>query len=129
MNGKYLLDTNIIVGLFAKEPKIHTHIAKAEEILIPCIAVGELYYGAWKSKHKEKNLEQLDEFTGSNTILACNTDTAKIYGNIKNQLKEKGLPIPENDIWIAAIARQYTLTLATKDAHFNAIENLKIENW
>ena len=62
-------------------------------------------------------------------MLPCNTDTARIYGDIKNSLKEKGQPIPENDIWIAAIAQQYTLTLATKDIHFEAVENLKVEIW
>ena len=63
------------------------------------------------------------------TVLACDTDTARIYGDIKNRLKEKGQPIPENDIWIAAIAQQYTLILITKDTHFDLVENLKIESW
>jgi tRNA(fMet)-specific endonuclease VapC len=44
-------------------------------------------------------------------------------------LREKGQPIPENDIWIAAIAQQHDLTLVTKDAHFNVIDHLKIEKW
>ena len=51
------------------------------------------------------------------------------YGKIKNQLKEKGQPIPENDIWIAAIAQQYDLTLVTDDLHFDTITGLKIEKW
>jgi tRNA(fMet)-specific endonuclease VapC len=37
--------------------------------------------------------------------------------------------IPENDIWIAAAARQYDLTIITKDEHFGFIENLKTTNW
>lgn len=49
--------------------------------------------------------------------------------NIKTLLREKGQPIPENDIWIAAIAEQHGLTLVTKDAHFDAIDHLKIEKW
>ena len=42
---------------------------------------------------------------------------------------EEGQPIPENDIWIAAIAQQHDLTLVTKDVHFDAIDRLKIEKW
>ncbi len=50
-------------------------------------------------------------------------------GKIKNYLRQKGLPIPENDIWIAATARQYNLTLVSRDAHFGNIENLHVESW
>lgn len=62
-------------------------------------------------------------------IVGCDEVTARHYGEIKNQLKENGRPIPENDIWIAAIAQQYDLTLVTRDKHFNAVANLSIEAW
>lgn len=129
MNGKYLLDTNIIISIFAKDPQIHNRLANAEEVFIPCIAIGELCFGAYKSLKIEENLARIDEFAINNTVLACDTDTARIYGDIKNRLKEKGQPIPEKDIWIAAIAQQYTLILITKDTHFDLVENLKIESW
>lgn len=86
-------------------------------------------FGAYKSLKVRKNLARIDEFTINNTVIACNTDTAKRYGEIKNRLKEKSQPIPENDIWVAAIAQQYALTLITKDTHFELVENLKIELW
>lgn len=98
-------------------------------MFIPCIAIGELYFGAYKSLNVQENFSRIDEFALNNTVLACNTDTAKRYGDIKNRLKEKGQPIPENDVWIAAIAQQYALTLVIKDAHFDVVENLKIESW
>ena len=129
MNGKYLLDTNIIISLFAKDPRIHNRIAAAAEVFIPCIAIGELYFGACKSAKTQENTSRIDEFALNNTILSCNTETAMNYGKIKNQLKEKGQPIPENDIWIAAIAQQYDLTLVTDDVHFDAITGLKVEKW
>jgi tRNA(fMet)-specific endonuclease VapC len=56
-------------------------------------------------------------------------NTARSYGKIKNQLKVKGSPIPENDIWIAALADQYQLLLITRDKHFNNIEAISIETW
>ena len=52
-----------------------------------------------------------------------------MYGVIKQALREKGRPIPENDIWIAAIAQQYGLTLVTRDDHFTAIDGLTLEKW
>lgn len=126
MNGKYLLDTNIIIALFAKDPRIHALIAEAEEVSIPCIAIGELYFGAYKSAKIQNNVARIDEFVLSNTILSCNSETAKRYGDIKNRLKEKGQPLPENDMWIAAIAEQHALALVTNDSHFDSIENLEL---
>jgi tRNA(fMet)-specific endonuclease VapC len=51
------------------------------------------------------------------------------YGAIKNHLRAKGRPIPENDIWIATAAKQHQLTLVTRDGHFQAIEGLLVEQW
>jgi len=129
MNGKYLLDTNIIIALFAKDPQIRGRIVKAEEIFVPSIALGELYFGAYKSAKIEDNLDRIYDFALNNTVLACDNEIAKKYGSIKKWLKDKGQPIPENDIWIAAIAQQYGLTLVSNDSHFDVIENLSVEKW
>ena len=129
MNGRFLLDTNIIIALFANDPKIHKRIADSSEIFVPCIAIGELYFGAYKSGRIKENQDLIDEFAKSNSVLPCNSETAKRYGEIKNRLKERGRPIPENDIWIAAIAQQYVLTLVSRDVHYEAVENLKVEVW
>ena len=129
MDGRYLLDTNVIISLFAGVPHIHDRVAKAIEVFVSSVAVGELYFGAYKSLRPEENVSLIDEFTLHNTVLACDAFTAKKYGDIKNRLKEKGSPIPENDIWIAATAQQYALTLLTKDSHFKEVEDLSIETW
>jgi tRNA(fMet)-specific endonuclease VapC len=129
VNGRVLFDTNIIIALFSKDPVITSRITNALEVFIPCIAIGELYFGAYKSNRVKENQSFIDEFCLNNTILQCNADTAKMYGEIKNYLKEKGQPIPENDIWIAAIARQYSLTLVTRDKHFTNLANLQVEIW
>lgn len=128
MNGKkFLLDTNIIIALFAGDENICKFLEKSSEIFIPVIAVGELYFGFLKSKRTKENISVLEKFLLSNTVLSCDSMTAKFYGEIKRILREKGQPIPENDIWIAAIAKQYNLTLATRDNHFKFVDNLHIE--
>lgn len=104
MSGRYLLDTNAIISLIAKDPVTRAHLSAASEVFIPSIAVGELYFGAHKSMKVQENISRIEEFALSNTVLPCDEDTAMRYGEIKNQLKAKGQPIPENDIWIAAIA-------------------------
>lgn len=37
--------------------------------------------------------------------------------------------MPDNDIWIAATAIQYDITLAARADHFNWIDGLKVEQW
>ena len=76
-----------------------------------------------------QNIERIAELVATTTILGTDADTALYYGQVKTELRQKGRPIPENDIWIAAIALQYDLTLITRDAHFEYIENLLTEEW
>ena len=131
MSGKnYLLDTNIVIGLFANEASIIEKIkSHPSGIFIPSIVLGELFYGAEQSSKKEENRKKIDALAQASLILECDLHTAQLYGKIKSQLKVKGAPIPENDIWIAALAQQHRLTLVSRDKHFNSIEALHIENW
>jgi tRNA(fMet)-specific endonuclease VapC len=129
MSGRYLLDTNIIIALFASEASVINNLAQADEIFISIIALGELYFGARKSGRSEKNLERIEEFAASSTIIECDASTARQYGDVKNKLRIKGRPLPENDVWIAALALQYGLTLVTRDAHFQEVESLQAISW
>ncbi len=96
---------------------------------MPSIAIGELYYGAWKSQRVQENLGCIDELVGGSIVLGCGIEVARRYGEIKNVLRLKGRPIPENDLWIAAIALEHALTLVTRDAHFNEVATLRAEIW
>ena len=129
MSGKCLLDTNIVIAIFSRDEAVMTELAKSREIFIPSVVLGELYYGAQKSAHKKENTAVIDKFASANTILACDLDTARQYGKIKESLLAKGRPIPDNDIWIAAIAFQHHLPLVTRDLHFNEIKGLAIKSW
>ena len=129
MNGKYLLDTNIVIALFSSDVLVTDHLKDADEIFVPSIVIGELYYGAQKSQRVQENIERIDEFVSENAILICDAETAKMYGLIKDGLRQKGRPIPENDIWIAALGTQHDLTLVSRDGHFEEVETLKLEKW
>lgn len=129
MNGRFLLDTNIVIALFARESSVQARLTNASEIFVPAIVLGELYYGAYKSARVTLNIARINEFAARSSILLCDGVTAQKYGQIKNSLQLKGRPIPENDIWIAAIALQYNFILVTRDQHFFAVEELLIEEW
>jgi tRNA(fMet)-specific endonuclease VapC len=91
--------------------------------------LGELFYGASKSTNVKDNIERIKNFADYTSILSCDSETAMFYGIIKNQLKLIGKPIPENDIWIASIAKQHKLTLITRDDHFKFVEEISTEMW
>jgi tRNA(fMet)-specific endonuclease VapC len=129
MSGSFLLDTNIVIGLFAGEESILAQLKQSDEIFIPSIALGELHYGAQKSGRVTQNLERIESFAVDASILDCDAVTARQYGDTKNRLRKKGHPLPENDIWIASLALQHDLTLVTRDAHFQYIEGLRSVRW
>ena len=129
MNGKFLLDTNIVIAIFANDSAVINSLADANEVFVPSIALGELYYGAHKSSRVEANIARINEFAVSSSVLTCNAETSQQYGKIKNGLRVKGRPIPENDIWIAAISKQHGLTLISRDEHFKEIDGLSIAAW
>jgi len=129
MSGRYLLDTNVIIALFADEKDVKENLAAAEEVFLPSIAIGELCYGARKSGKPRENLDRIDEFAAASVVLGCDTETARHYGDTKNKLRLRGQALPEYDIWIAALARQYNLTLATRDRRFRVIDDLKTTTW
>lgn len=129
MSGKSLLDTNIVIALFANDEAVKNNLSKADEIFIPSIVVGELFYGAYKSARAKENISKIDEFVNESVILGCDAETSRIYGEIKFELSVKGQPIPENDIWIAAIALQHNLILISRDSHFKNIKKLQLESW
>lgn len=129
MSGRILLDTNIVIALLASDPLVTSRIVAVDQLMVPVIVVGELYYGCLNSVHREENLRKITELASKVTVIACDRITAYYYAQIKAQLKAKGRPIPENDIWIAATAVQHGLALASRDAHFEAVEGLSLERW
>lgn len=129
MNGRFLLDTNIVIALFARDALVHRRLQQASHVFLPCVALGELYYGAYYSTRVAANSRRIDELATRSAVLNCDSGTARQYGRIKNRLRSRGRPLPENDIWIAAIAQQHQLTLVSRDQHFKDLEHLSWEVW
>ena len=110
-----LADTSIIVHAFRRNNTVSERLDAIGQVYVSITAIGELYYGAYKSDNKTKQLKQIQSFLNNCKILQTDITTADIYGNLKAALARKGKPIPENDMWIGAIALQYDLPLYTTD--------------
>ncbi len=124
--NNYILDTNIIIELFRGNVEIKSIFNLNDKLHIPFAVLGELYLGAYKSNNIEKHLIQIENFIQNCYILNPDEDTSNQYGLLKSKLLKKGKPIPENDIWIAAISKQYKFQLITLDKHFLEISEIKI---
>ena len=126
---KYLLDTNIIIEIIRGNASVVSRIVPGVDIYLPYVAIGELFAGAYKSAQVQANLAQIASLANNNPVLFSSLETARQYGYVRSELQQKGTPIPENDIWIAALDLEYNLALVTRDAHFGYVQNLTLESW
>jgi len=131
MSGsQYLLDTNIVVPFLNGDAIITEKLKALTIVQLPFIVLGELYYGAYKSKQSKNNIPKIKEFIDEHCeVYYASGKTLELYGQIKQSLSKRGKPIPENDIWIAAIAWEYDLTLVTRDKHFSHVDKLNTATW
>jgi len=126
-----LLDTNIVIAVFRQEEAIRARLDNVApgSLFVPVIVLGELRFGALKSVKVEENLRRIEGFAAESNVLVCDEEAARLYGEIKDDLRRKGRPVPENDVWIAATALRHDLTLVSRDSHFEHVEGLRIEQW
>ena len=130
---KYLLDTNICIYLIKKQyPEILSKLLRVGfgKIGISTITLAELEYGVANSNRTFEVQTALLEFILPFEILDFNYSAASFYGKIRKELKDKGRPISDMDMLIAAVAMANGLIIVTNnEKEFRRISGLKIENW
>lgn len=91
--------------------------------------VGELEKGIARANDPTKERARVNSFLQHIAVLIPDVATATAYGQICAELEFKGQRIPENDIWIAAVARECNMVLATGDGHYCCVTGLKVCHW
>ncbi len=129
MNGRISLDTNIVIRLFKNDPLITKKLVSSSIIYLPLPVVGELLFAAQNSHRKEENLRLYNEFVNTCNCLDITRETANFYSSVRLELKKKGRPIPENDVWIASICIEHNIPLVTGDTHFDNLDRLNVIKW
>jgi tRNA(fMet)-specific endonuclease VapC len=128
--GSVLLDTTIVVDhLRGKSPALVERFKETTTLYLPVTVLGELLFGAYKSAFKVKSLEQIKSFIQLCAILGVGEQTAGYYGRISAELGRLGRLIPQNDIWISAIALEHNLPLSSRDQHFAFVPGLTLMDW
>ena len=123
-----LLDTNAYVAFKQGNPDAVEIIQRAPMLALSSTVLGELLAGFAVGSREAKNRAELQQFLASERVHVLTVDdvTAAYYAGIYRNLREKGRPIPTNDMWIAASALQHGYALFTHDGHFQAVDGLQI---
>lgn len=118
------LDTSVAIDVLADRAESLTS-QPITEFLLPVPVVGELRYGALNSRRAEENVAEVERLVARCRILDITLATAEVYARLRLDLKKKGKPIPENDLWIAALCVEHEVKLAAVDAHFDDVDGLQ----
>lgn len=122
-----LIDTNAYAAFMRADANVAEVFSRAEALRMNTIVIGELLGGFAAGTREEKNRAQLTQFLDSPRVRVYDMTmaTADCYSLIYAGLRRKGVPIPSNDLWIAASALEHSAGLLTLDAHFLHIDGLR----
>lgn len=125
---KILLDTNAYVSYLAGDHAVLDALAESEIIYMSIFVLGELYAGFKGGNREVENHQILRTFIRkpSVNILEAGQETAEIFGEVKNNLKTVGTPLPINDVWIGAHAMETGSIIVTYDRHFSKIAGIRL---
>jgi len=124
-----ILDTNALSAFADDVRPVVQQIAAADELHVPAIVMGEYRFGIATSRRRREYEGWLARGRAFWNVLPVIEETATYYAAIRQQLKRAGAPLPANDVWIAALARQHDLPVLSRDVHFDAVSGLIRLSW
>ena len=124
--SRYCLDTSAYSHFQRGAAQIVELIDTAEWLGVPSVVLGELWVGFLVGGHARQNQRELSEFLANPVVevLAVDHEVARLYAEIVVALRADGMPLPSNDVWVAASAARAGATLLTYDPHFTAIRRI-----
>ena len=127
---KILLDTNGYVAFKKGEKDAISIIQKAAVIGLSVVVLGELLAGFSSGSKESINRQELKTLLDSSrvSLLSISEVTSEYYAKVFSGLRQKGKPIPTNDLWIAATALEHGYAIFTNDSHFKEIDGLLVGN-
>ena len=124
-----ILDTKALSAYLDRTKEAVDVVSEAPDLAIPVIVAGEFAFGIAQSRHREAYERSLQRMLERCTVLEIGIETARHYAAIRLELKAAGKPIPANDVWIAALSRQYAMPVMSRDSHFDFVGGLRRRTW
>ena len=125
---KVLLDTNALTALWSGDERVLDALGQAERVFMSIVVLGELFAGFRGGSRMKENRARLAGFLAKPTVntLELTTETAEVYGQIKDALRRAGTPVPINDVWLSAQAIETGSVLVTFDSHFENVPGVRL---
>jgi tRNA(fMet)-specific endonuclease VapC len=124
-----ILDTNGLSAVADGDAALEPILRKAVEVAVPVIVLGEYRYGIRQSRDRQRYEQWLTESIRNYRVLDVDEATTISYANLRSELKRAGTPIPSNDVWIAALCRQHSFALLSRDRHFDLVRGIERIDW
>ena len=124
-----ILDTNGLSALAEGESRLEPILRKATQIAVPGIVLGEYRYGIQQSRERQRYEHWLVEYLPKFRVLTVDEQTTTSYAVVRGELKRAGTSIPSADVWIAALCRQHSLPVLSRDRHFDLVPALRRIDW
>jgi tRNA(fMet)-specific endonuclease VapC len=124
-----ILDTNALSAAAGEHPGVMVVLADVQQLVLPVVVIGEYRYGIAQSRHRARYRRWLDSLINDCSVLDINEQSTRHYAAISVELRQAGKPIPTNDLWIAALCRQYDLPLLSRDRHFDVVSGIRRVDW
>lgn len=129
---KYILDTDTCIYWLKGNTAIEKNILRVgiAHVGITIITLCELYYGAYKSRRMQDNIELINTISNTIEIIYLTAHSALLYGKIKSELESHGKTIDDADLLIGSISLEHKCIFVTNNIkHFDRIQGLKVINW
>ena len=124
-----IYDTNAVSDFLDGIPAATEIIKNSAFHGLPVVVMGEYLYGLKSSREQAVREPRFADFSRTCRLLPVTPDTAMHYANIRHRLRLAGTPIPENDIWIAALALEHGQKVLSNDRHFDLVEGIDRVGW
>ena len=125
-----ILDTNAVSALLSGNKELVSRLRVSVGHHLPLPVIGQVQFGLLAMQRGRRRYESLfRRLEAESVVLYPDRETAVWYALIRHELKQQGQPIPESDIWIAALARQFGLEVVSKDAHFDQVDGIRRIEW
>jgi tRNA(fMet)-specific endonuclease VapC len=124
-----ILDTNALSAVADGDAALEPILRKIPEVAVPAIVLGEYRYGIQQSRNRQRYEQWLAASIPNYRVLDIDQETAIFYATVRSELKRAGTPIPTNDAWIAALCRQHSVSLLSRDRHFDLVRGIDRIGW
>ena len=124
-----IYDTNAVSDFLDGIPGVIDKVGASTFHSLPVIVIGEYLYGLKSSREQDLREPSFAAFTRTCRLLPVTPDTASRYAQLRHRLRLAGTPIPENDIWIAALALEHGQKVLSNDRHFDLVEGIERISW